>query len=685
MDQQSSVVARYQRLITELPPLNRQLLLYILDLLAVFSSKSDLNRMNAANLAAIFQPGIISHPQHDMAPTEYRLSQDVLIFLIENQDHFLFGMSGTGIDEKTKQDVESGVPSVKSPNSAIGRSASNASAGADSLRKYGVRRNVSVGSRGSRERSSPNVSSPGTPTGQSQLAANSAQSGIARSNTMPSKRSPAIASGRFQRMHDSTPTGSPVVADLPTPPEEVAVQEPISEVEPPTPTPPAPKTESPAAPVPISLPINTNAQQPAQRDRKISNLLARSPLFGPIDPQGKKLQKRRGIPGSANESAQSSQASLQGDDQIAFQTPLMSPELNSASRGDPMRASPAFVNTAATPTNEHPTLSPTSAERANHAPRLQPQRSPAASIHSKSSVTDHSEFDNFDNHLDPNAPTSVPTTAEKEKKRSRWRFSSSAKKTEDFPLQPPPRIGENAGARGSNSSIGSAPGKAPRKSFTGDSQATTVASGLEGSSIGHPSVQHSSHDSSEALKDSTNNGEEKRGGLFGRFKANRKEKKEKEAEKERAKSPPRSTVDDGKARASLSAFAHDNFGYNARGRGSFDKSRGGSTASESVSPPVAPAAVAKEEGAGTLETVTERPGTEGKEKEVMSGLTTVQQPSETLESTNKVEQVAATEAPRAPEMDTSEPTSAPAPAAAVATLANRHSQEEPVSPKTTAS
>ena len=40
-------VTAYQKLITELPPLNRQLLLYLLDLLAVFASKSDLNRMTA--------------------------------------------------------------------------------------------------------------------------------------------------------------------------------------------------------------------------------------------------------------------------------------------------------------------------------------------------------------------------------------------------------------------------------------------------------------------------------------------------------------------------------------------------------------------------------------------------------------------------------------------------------------
>ncbi len=62
VSEHSAAVTAYQKLIKELPPLNRQLLLYILDLLAVFASKSDLNRMTAANLAAIFQPGIISHP-----------------------------------------------------------------------------------------------------------------------------------------------------------------------------------------------------------------------------------------------------------------------------------------------------------------------------------------------------------------------------------------------------------------------------------------------------------------------------------------------------------------------------------------------------------------------------------------------------------------------------------------------
>ena len=94
-------IQKYQRLIMEVPALNRQLLLYILDLLAVFAAKSDENRMNSQNLAAVFSPGIISHPMHAMAPEEYRLNQYVLIFLIENQDHFLIGMQGAPPQSET--------------------------------------------------------------------------------------------------------------------------------------------------------------------------------------------------------------------------------------------------------------------------------------------------------------------------------------------------------------------------------------------------------------------------------------------------------------------------------------------------------------------------------------------------------------------------------------------------------
>ena len=77
----------------ELPALNRQLLLYLLDILAVFASKSDINKMTTRRLAIVFQPMILSPLQKDEQniedPTFRSLSQRVLEFLIDNQDEFL--------------------------------------------------------------------------------------------------------------------------------------------------------------------------------------------------------------------------------------------------------------------------------------------------------------------------------------------------------------------------------------------------------------------------------------------------------------------------------------------------------------------------------------------------------------------------------------------------------------------
>ncbi|PHH52970.1 Rho-GTPase-activating protein 5 [Ceratocystis fimbriata CBS 114723] len=200
------VIARYQNLITELPPLNRQLLLYLLDLLAVFAAKADENRMNSQNLAAIFQPGMLSHPDHDMLPEEYRLNQSVIIFLIENQDHFLIGMQGTEADEQTKQDVEYGAPqriefvsngstTVHPSPGGLVRTGSNASAGAESVRRDGkLRRNRSVSSRHSRQGSGART--PRTPT---ITTTPSTSGGLGRSNTVPSKRSPGIGGPRHPR------------------------------------------------------------------------------------------------------------------------------------------------------------------------------------------------------------------------------------------------------------------------------------------------------------------------------------------------------------------------------------------------------------------------------------------------------------------------------------------------------
>ncbi|KAG9119823.1 hypothetical protein FRC07_004953 [Ceratobasidium sp. 392] len=85
----SEVIHTYRRLIKEMPRANQYLLLYVLDLLSVFARKADKNLMTESNLAVIFRPGIISHPAHEMQPQEHALSQQVLVFLIQHQDHFM--------------------------------------------------------------------------------------------------------------------------------------------------------------------------------------------------------------------------------------------------------------------------------------------------------------------------------------------------------------------------------------------------------------------------------------------------------------------------------------------------------------------------------------------------------------------------------------------------------------------
>jgi hypothetical protein len=100
----TEAVRIYQGLVTDLPPLNRQLFLYILDFLAVFASKADLNKMYTDKLAVIFQQSLLAN--HNRDPQELRINQGVLFFLIENQDSFLLGMPGTALDDELVGSVQ---------------------------------------------------------------------------------------------------------------------------------------------------------------------------------------------------------------------------------------------------------------------------------------------------------------------------------------------------------------------------------------------------------------------------------------------------------------------------------------------------------------------------------------------------------------------------------------------------
>ncbi|CAH1762586.1 7539_t:CDS:2, partial [Entrophospora sp. SA101] len=110
-------VINYQKLIANLPKENQHLLLYILDLLAVFSSKSSENLMPSSNLASIFQPGVLSHPSHNMSPEQYKLSQEVLGFLIEHQNYFL---PTSNITTAGNNNASSSTNDTFQPNNVIG-------------------------------------------------------------------------------------------------------------------------------------------------------------------------------------------------------------------------------------------------------------------------------------------------------------------------------------------------------------------------------------------------------------------------------------------------------------------------------------------------------------------------------------------------------------------------------------
>lgn len=585
----NAAIATYQRVIKELPALNRQLLLYILDLLAVFAAKAELNRMNSTNLAAIFQPGMLSHPDHDMVPDEYLLSQEVLVFLIENQDSFLVGMSGTAADDKTVQEVQSGSQrpgNSQSPSNprtsqaGLGRSASNASGGADSLRKYGVlRRNVSVSSknsRGSITAPSPISSIPGSP----HTGVNSGI-GLQRSNTLPSKKSPGISS-RFNKADDS-PSPSPAA---PSPANRLAPTAhtassgsrlPHKSFEGPSPSTTSSMTptleNSPVQPIAEELNLHypdNEVSQPGEQltlhppqasdsqtslttpkgERKLSGLFSKSPTSENErgDPRyPNKLRKKR-LAGSSSPSAHSSTQSLhthpESQPNQIFYTPMPTPGANTPPREDPIDSATALSsNTDARQLSEIPNpigddlqeavlISHQELPRANVGSSLKPSNSPSISVHSRASVTDFSEASHTDDAV---------VAAEHEKKKRRWRLSSPAKNN----IENRTALSASSRRGRSNTSVES-PSKA-RKSMSHDSQQH---------SVNPPAPSHLQTSSNETtpskekgvIRDHDHPKEQsEKKGPIGWIKAKvaqvKEDRKEREIDKERAKSPARNDYD----------------------------------------------------------------------------------------------------------------------------------------------
>ncbi|KAI8876992.1 Rho GTPase activation protein [Backusella circina FSU 941] len=80
-------IETFQKLIHALSAPHQHLLLYILDTLSLFAAYSAENKMGIANLAAVFSPGVLRHPDHN-SPYQYKISQRVIEFLIEFQSLF---------------------------------------------------------------------------------------------------------------------------------------------------------------------------------------------------------------------------------------------------------------------------------------------------------------------------------------------------------------------------------------------------------------------------------------------------------------------------------------------------------------------------------------------------------------------------------------------------------------------
>ncbi|ORZ18797.1 Rho GTPase activation protein [Absidia repens] len=84
----------FQSLIDKMPLAHQFLLLYLLDLLSIFTLTSHLTRMDISCLASVFAPGILSHPDDALNPSSYKQSQPVLEFLIKHQHKFRMPSSG---------------------------------------------------------------------------------------------------------------------------------------------------------------------------------------------------------------------------------------------------------------------------------------------------------------------------------------------------------------------------------------------------------------------------------------------------------------------------------------------------------------------------------------------------------------------------------------------------------------
>ncbi len=88
-DATAYALGNVREFLKDLPPLNRTLLVYLVDFLAIFAGEENDNKMNAHSLVSMFQPSILSGPPGSMDANAHRVAARVVVFLIENSDHLI--------------------------------------------------------------------------------------------------------------------------------------------------------------------------------------------------------------------------------------------------------------------------------------------------------------------------------------------------------------------------------------------------------------------------------------------------------------------------------------------------------------------------------------------------------------------------------------------------------------------
>jgi hypothetical protein len=112
-----AAISTLQKCITEIYSLHRQLLLYLLDVSAVFASNSDTNKMTASRIVAAFQPSLLAREASvGMSVLDHVRAADTLVFMIENQDHFLIGMRGTAAHDNASATVDEATATSETGN-----------------------------------------------------------------------------------------------------------------------------------------------------------------------------------------------------------------------------------------------------------------------------------------------------------------------------------------------------------------------------------------------------------------------------------------------------------------------------------------------------------------------------------------------------------------------------------------